>query len=93
MAEGEETWTIVVGSAGERGEGEKFSESSREASTPTSSSTQTATGASSSVQEEARMVWDLKPGAGYRFKARARTAFGWSPGGSASEVYHTARRF
>ncbi|CAM9472734.1 unnamed protein product [Hapterophycus canaliculatus] len=92
MAEGEETWSLVVGSVGEQDEGEKFSESSGKAPTPMPSR-KTSTLTSSPVHEESRMVWDLKPGAGYRFKARARTAFGWSPGGFASKVYHTARRF
>ncbi|CAM9236775.1 unnamed protein product [Scytosiphon promiscuus] len=92
MAEGEETWSLVAGSIVERGKGGKFSEASRETSTSTSS-TKTTTPTSWSAQEESRMVWDLKPGARYRFKARAQTAFGWSPGGSASEIYHTARRF
>lgn len=78
MSEGEETWDLLIGSKGGRDE---------EGGLPSSSTT------TSSTREERRMVWDLRPGAGYRFKARARTIFGWSPGGPASEVYNTARRF
>eukprot|EP00752_Nemacystus_decipiens_P005219 g4738.t1 len=78
MSEGEESWELLAGSEAERGE---------VGSSPSSSTT------AASIREERRMVWDLKPGAGYRFKARARTVFGWSPGGPASDVYNTTRRF
>lgn len=87
MSEGEETWSLMADSQGKRGVGgggigeDYFSRSS------------TATATTSSSREESRMVWDLRPGAGYRFKARARTVFGWSPVGSATAVYYTARRF
>ncbi|CAM9448001.1 unnamed protein product [Ectocarpus sp. 12 AP-2014] len=84
MSEGEETWSLVVDSQREQGGREDPSNSS---------TTTTTTTFPSSRREESRMVWDLKPGAGYRFKARARTVFGWSPGGPASDVYNTARRF
>lgn len=82
MSEGEETWCLLMDSKGEEDE---------VGGLPSFSTTSTAT--SSSAREESRMVWDLRPGAGYRFKARARTVFGWSPGGPASDVYSTARRF
>lgn len=78
MSEGEETWGLLIDS---KEEGDEVGGS------PNSSTT------TSSTREESRMVWDLRPGAGYRFKARARTVFGWSPGGPASDVYNTARRF
>lgn len=90
MGEGEETWNLMVDSKCERGGNgggdngigaEDLSRCSTAAATP------------SSTREESRMVWDLRPGAGYRFKARARTVFGWSPVGSATAVYNTARRF
>lgn len=83
MSEGEETWGLLIDSKGERDEAGGL---------PSSSTTSTATTASA-IREERRMVWDLRPGAAYRFKARARTVFGWSPGGAASDVYNTARRF
>ena len=52
-------------------------------------------GSSSQIttREESYVAWDLRPGAGYRFKARARTVFGWSPEGYASDVISTVRRF
>ncbi|CAM9168361.1 unnamed protein product [Ectocarpus fasciculatus] len=86
MSEGEETWSLVVDTQREQGGREGPSNSSTTTTTTTTTSP-------SSRREESRMVWDLKPGAGYRFKARARTVFGWSPGGPASDVYNTARRF
>lgn len=39
------------------------------------------------------VLWDLRSAAGYRFKVRARTVFGWTPAGAQSGVYYTIRRF
>ncbi|CAM9573263.1 unnamed protein product [Pylaiella littoralis] len=88
MSEGDESWSLMVdsqqGKRGENGAKGFLRSSTAPAPGPTTAS---------STREESRMVWDLRPGAGYRFKARARTVFGWSPVGTATAVYSTTRRF
>ena len=50
-------------------------------------------GSSGITREESPVIRDLRSGARYRFKTRAKTVFGWSPEGLVSEVYTTSRRF
>lgn len=77
MSEGEETWNQVGREEDSKKKKKKHSNSSDEG-----------------AREEFHVtIWDLRPAAGYRFKARVRTIFGWSPGGLPSDVYNTARRF
>lgn len=98
MSEGEEVWGPVIGPPGKGGAEWGLPGSSSTAATTAAAAAANKAAATPeketlSTREESRTVWDLRPGAGYRFKARARTIFGWSPVGPASAVYQTARRF
>lgn len=93
MSEGEEVWGPVIGSPGKEGAEWGLPGSSTGTTAAANLAAAPREKETLSTGQESRMVWDLRPGAGYRFKARARTIFGWSPVGPASAVYHTARRF